>query len=521
MNNQKATGAYYTPNKLSNFIVNYLNNKLDNKLSILEPSVGDGSFVDAISSNLKQKQIELTILDINKNELAKAKAKTQNFSEIKTVLAINEDFLKFYKNHDKKYSLIIGNPPYIKSNLLSKMQIMLIRNIHDDCNLSDKKINNIWTAFVLGCTKLLADDGILSFVLPNDLLQVKYSEELRKYLEKEFERIEIFTLDKSIFKDIDQETIILFAYKKSQEKGTFFFQIHDFEKNEYKKISSNGLMIYESKWTHYLLSSEEIHLLNKINSKLKRIDEYVTSRPGIVTGANSFFIIDKNTRDEYKLKKYIKPIFQRSLFINRNIEIKNEDMEKLIDKGKPSLFLKFKDTTKMDKHLEKYLQIGKDQKLHERYKCSIRDNWYVVPNIAEPSEGFIFKRFHKFPKIFKNTANVYVTDSAYKIKMKENYNIDSFIYSFFNIITLIFAELTGRKYGGGVIELIPSEFKNLPFFYHEISSKEFDEFNKSFNESPFLTSEIIEFLKLTLSEKESLEIVYKKLIQNRLKSIMD
>lgn len=40
--------------------------------------------------------------------------------------------------------------------------------------------------------------------------------------------------------------------------------------------------------------------------------------------------------------------------------------------------------------------------------------------------------------------------------MKEEFEINSFIYLFYNSLTLIFAELEGRYYGG-VLELIPSE----------------------------------------------------------------
>lgn len=519
MSKRKNTGSFYTPILLSNFIVKYLkdNHLKDNLLSILEPSVGDGSFIEAFINQYSSKNIkDLTILDINKDELTKALLKAKESNIFENILFENKDFLDFALLNKSKYSLIIGNPPYIKSTLLSKEQITKCQKIHSHNQLSDKKINNIWTSFLLGGCSSLKEDGILSFVLPTDLLQVKYSEEIRKYLVDNFERIEIFTLDRFIFSDIEQHTMILFLYKKSNEKGTFFYQITDMNKCKYKKISSNGLMIYETKWTHYNLKPKEIKLLNQINTKLDRVNKFIDSKPGIVTGANAYFIINQSTVKRYKLHKYVKPIIQKSLFVKTNIELNEYIIDELQNIGTPMYLLILDENIKVDKNLEKYLLIGQKDSINLRYKCSIRNKWYCLPNISEPTEGLIFKRYHKIPKLLKNSAQVHVTDGAYKIYMKENYNIDSFIYSFFNIITLIFAELTGRKYGGGVIELIPSEFKNLPIYYQPINEIEFNKFRKNFNKLNSFNAEIYDFLKLTANEIIMLEQIYKKLIFSRL-----
>ena len=47
-------------------------------------------------------------------------------------------------------------------------------------------------------------------------------------------------------------------------------------------------------------------------------------------------------------------------------------------------------------------------------------------------------------------------------------------------LTLSFAELNGRYYGGGVLELTPNEFKNLPVPYVDVSVKDFNLFVKNF-----------------------------------------
>ncbi|CAN2041056.1 adenine-specific DNA-methyltransferase [Candidatus Magnetomoraceae bacterium gMMP-15] len=482
---QKETGSYYTPKILSDFIVNYalLQNIKERNISILEPSVGDGIFIESFIENNEIKKfnnISITLIDINKDELSKAKKKVQSDCFDKTYIT-NEDFLKFQKKTKKRYSLIIGNPPYIKGSLLSEKQIELCKNIHQKAGLAKQKINNIWTAFVIGSIKILKNNGMLSLILPADLLQVKYAEEIRNFLEKEFHSIEIFTLDKSIFPDINQQTIILFAFKKVKtKKGTFFYSITDITQNEYKLISSNGLMINQSKWTHYNLTSKEIKLLNKINGKLPRISDFVDSSPGIVTGANNYFILSESTVKEYSLEKLVVPIIQKGSFVNGSIDFSKRDFKELVKQSKPAYLLSLNGKEKKHIKLEQYLKNGINLRINKRYKCSRRKNWYAVPNSSTPPDGFFFKRSHLYPKIVKNKANIYVTDAAYKIQMKTDYNIESLIFSFYNIITLIFAELTGRKYGGGVLELTPNEFKNLPIPYVNINLKNYRHFKQCF-----------------------------------------
>jgi len=179
----------------------------------------------------------------------------------------------------------------------------------------------------------------------------------------------------------------------------------------------------------------------------------------------------------------------------------------------------------VSENLREYLTIGVDRKIPERYKCSIRNNWYVIPNISTRPEAFFFKRSHHYPKLLKNNSSAYVTDSAYKVQMKEGYDLNSFIYSFYNSLTLIFSEIEGRYYGGGVLELTPSEFKKLPVPYSLINNDKFEDFRTRFenkkdiedildqNDFLILNSK----LGITVEQIEKLKFIRKKLIFKRMR----
>lgn len=521
---KKNTGSYYTPDYLADFISKRVFSFFENRtrISILEPSVGDGAFVSSIKNIKSSLSIKLNAVDINSDELNKASEKwNQEKAEFNNI-----DFLEFEST--SKFSAIVGNPPYIKRSRLTEKQIELSKKIHKDKKLSEKSVKNIWTTFLIKSISLLNNNGVLAFILPSELLQVKFTEEIREYLKNEFERIEVFTFNDLMFECKGQDTIVLLAYKKHTEKGEFFSnikKIKQLQDNSFFLKKNNLLVESKVKWTHHFLTSAELTFLYNLKDKLKTVKSFCESKPGIVTAANKYFIVDKETEKNYKLSRYTKPIIQKGFFVNGSVVFSEQDFELLEKSNYPSRLLQLNDNGKLTKSLEEYLLIGEELDIPNRYKCRIRKNWYVIPNIADKPEGFFFKRSHLYPKLLKNNSKAFVTDSAYKIKMNNGYNLESFIYSFYNSLTLVFSEIEGRYYGGGVLELTPSEFKKLPIPYFEINENQFEKFTFDFenkkdieqillqNDQEILTS----VLELKNGSITKLSEIRKKLLEKRIR----
>lgn len=478
MNTKKKTGSFYTPPVIAEFVVKrVLAKNNSSKLDILEPSAGDGVFVKTVYDIADVLNISnFTVVEKNKEEAEKL-AKIDGAVN----LAIyDEDFLgvqEFFESG--AFNIVLGNPPYIKNTLLTSYQIDKCKKIHLSFpNLARNSIKNIWSAFLVRSISLLdKNEGILSFVLPAELLQVNYAKELRELLLIEFERVEIFTFNELLFKECKgQDTLILIAERKSYEKGLFFCNINKVEdlfKNDFHFSIKED---YENtKWTSHALSSKEIKLLDRLRKKLKPIDYYCTSKAGIVTAANNFFIVNQNTIDSYSLEPYVKPIIQKSSLVSQVVVFNEHDLKSLIEKSIPSFLIDLNSVKlRSNSRVRKYLQKGLDEKLDLRFKMKIRKNWYEVPGISEPAQALFFKRCSNFPKFVRNDASVFATDSAYVVSTRVGYDITSLIFSFYNSLTLIFSELNGRYYGGGVLELTPNEFKNLPIPYLEITQGDFE-----------------------------------------------
>lgn len=518
------TGVHYTPEYIADFVVKKISGLLNNKKTqILEPCVGEGVFIKSIHSNLDT-TIKPTIdaVEINKDTCKNTRKKydTKLLARIS-----NTDFLK-YKTK-KRYDLIIGNPPYVNKRYMTAVQVEMCASLSLEVFGKSLKtpLINLWAAFIIKSCMILSDDGIIAFVLPSDLAHVKHAEPIKKYLLKHFFRIELYEFNNLVFDDAEQHTMLMIAMKshKNLNSGLHYSNVLS-KGNEIKEKKIRLLNnLVPNKWTNHGLNNIEINLLKSLFDELYPVSEYCNSSAGIVTAANNYFILNDEELDEYGLRQYAIPILQKAAYVNGSVTFGKSHWNSLKESNSPCYLLDFSKELTASPEAIKYLSLGVKNKINKRYKCKERDKWYKVPNISV-SEGFFFKRCHLYPKMIANDAEICVTDTAYSITMRENYKINSLIYSFYNSLSLVFSEILGRKYAGGVLELTPSEFKSIPLPYVELGRSDFFKFKKNFsnknNISELFAINDNEILHdgLGVSKKDIKKIhhIYKKLVSNRL-----
>lgn len=503
---KKNTGSYYTPETLSDFLTSHIFTKYIHSinLEILEPSCGDGQFITSLFKTIEVNNyniIDLTICDIDDIELGKTREKIPHSHNI-SLHTVNNDYLDYFLNDQKRYSLIIGNPPYIRKKNMEKEQISVCENVHkkgkekfSDILKSDGRINNIWTAFVEAAIMSLTDYGVICFVIPAEIMHINYTKELRRLIQSEFDRVEIFAFNELIFEGIQQDVVAIICVKgleDASEHGVSFYQVdylEDLKEPKFTEKHSNIHRLNLDKWTNYILQDEELNYIENIKNLFQPIKSFCTAQVGIVSAANDYFILnssDVKTNNLYKLENVLKPILSKGSVLSNLMNFTNDDYTALLNSNERVFFIDFPNVSKdkLPKNALNYIKIGEEMPdgetvgLHKRYKMTKRENWYHVPT-TWVSEGLYVKRSHLFPKMIVNTANALATDSFYRIQMNENLDIRNFVFSFYNSLTFVLAELEGRFYGGGVLELTPNEFKNLAIpFNQEITEQQFNQLDR-------------------------------------------
>ena len=497
---QKLRGAYYTPSAIASFILHWgINGSTD--ADILEPSCGDGVFLEQMA---RENMLfhHATAVEYEAAEAEKARAIGLHNSEV-----INADFHRFCLDTEQSFNLVVGNPPFIRYQYYDEGQQELAGEIFKKAGLKRSKLTNAWVTFVVGCSLLLKETGKMGFVIPSELLQVTYAQQLRKYLATSFNKINIISFENLVFEEIQQEVVLLLC----ERTGTGEHLIEHIEVKDAEalqqldphrlKLPTKQIDFHADKWTYYFLDKEELDFLNKVRvDDMPKIGTYADVEVGITTGSNGYFTVPQGVVDMYQLHEYARPMVGRSVQVNSLCFTKADWQQNLANGAKANLLVFTPDAKENGNEGTKaYIENGEQQGINKGYKTSIRDDWYVIPSI-KLSDALFLRRNNLYPKFVLNDAKAYTTDTMHRVFIKEGVNRKAFVVSYYNSLSFAFAEILGRNFGGGVLELMPSEVEGVYLPYREENAELFEKVDQMVREKK-TADEILDFTDKELLQK--------------------
>lgn len=191
--------AYYTRQDICYTIVKSLPDaKNYTELNILEPSIGVGNFLPVLImkyASVQTVNIDVVDIDANSIEILKELVAKIDVPNNVNINYINADFLLY--NFDKKYDIVVGNPPYKK---LTKEKLLLAQYKTDVFN---KNTNNIFSFFIEKAIKI---GNVVSLIVPKSLINAPEFDATRALMkEKNISRIIDF--GERGFKGVKIETV--------------------------------------------------------------------------------------------------------------------------------------------------------------------------------------------------------------------------------------------------------------------------------------------------------------------------
>lgn len=469
---QKLRGGFYTDPAIAAFLADWVLRTRPKR--ILEPSCGDGVFIEAVARADCASVRRVVACEIDPVEAGKAKERLRSNRRLQ--LQIHEgDFLKWFLFHGdgaEPFDAVLGNPPFIRYQYLDDTQQFLAGKVFARFGLPFTKHTNAWVPFVIAALSMLAPGGRMAMVIPSEIFHIPHAQSLRRYLAEHCARILILDPEQIWFGDTLQGTVLLLAEKRgpgaADAAGVAVVPaahrrvlLTDPEELFQKAAYAGGVAL-EGKWMSVFLAPTERALLAALrhDPRFKRFDEVAAVDVGIVTGANKFFLVPDGVVAEYGLEPWAHPMFGRSEHARGLIYSKNDHAENKAA-GLPANFLWFQEETveALPANVQDYLRLGLEQALHKRFKCRTRNPWYTVPSVHTTPVAML-KRSHHYPRLVLNSARAYTTDTAYRIRPL-SLGPEALVLGFVNSLTCLTAEIEGRHYGGGVLELVPSEIERL------------------------------------------------------------
>lgn len=487
---QKLRGGYYTPVSLAKYLCEWVLS--GNCKRILEPSAGDGNFLSALHEESEAKgladALEITAVEIDSLEIDKARGRLADSKS--QIDWINEDFFQAYGNLRPTYDAVIGNPPFIRFQNFDENSRDTAFSHLRSAGYRPTKLANAWAGFMQLSIELLSEGGRLAMVVPAELLQVKYAEELRERITQMFDHVVLVTFRRLVFDGIQQEVVLVLAEGKRAEPGEHSI-VHTVELEGADELfcetSLSEVIAHapekhardDVKWTALFLPDESFSTLESAykSNSLSRLGELADVDVGIVTGRNSFFVVDAGTAAELDLGEAAVPLVGRTSSLS-SIVFSPEDFAAHEEKH-PSVLIDLNgiNEDQFSAALKKYIKQGERQGVHQGYKCRIRKRWFDVPSIYAP-DAFLFRQIYDAPLLVANEVSAAATDTIHRVRFKSRLSGKRLAASFCNSLTFAWAEVCGRSYGGGVLELEPREAEELPIPYEAASQINYSKLDK-------------------------------------------
>ena len=328
-NDKKINGAFFTPQFITDFMVSQSITSSSQK--VCDPSCGCGAFLISatvfISKKYKKNVID-TIqeniygVDISDYSVRRAKIllsllALQNGEDTKDIKFNLETADSLITNWEKIFSktikngfdVVIGNPPYVKFQDLNKK---LREKLYKEWQTLKTGNYNLYFAFFELGISILKEDGLLSYITPNNYFTSLAGIELREYLQSKtlIEKI----VDFNHLKIFNAQTYTSITFLTKRKKEFFFYEraekyemLDTLKDLNFSKIYFNDLN--NKKW-RLLRNSDQLNI-KKIENIGRKLGEITDIRVGIATCKDPIYFVDGSV-----LKgKYYEKVYQGKTYL--------------------------------------------------------------------------------------------------------------------------------------------------------------------------------------------------------------
>ncbi len=453
---RRLLGAYYTPRSAAEYMADWIVRR-DGE-HVLEPSFGEGIFLRAIAmSAVRRNFTGLRLLGIEIDEKARAQALHERLIADTDVCC--EDFLSV---PPFKVQAVIGNPPYVRLRQLTNDQRQrALTAAQGAMGQAMDPSGSLWMPFVLHAMRFLDVGGRLAFVLPYDFTYVRYAQPLWQMLRSNFASLHVLRTHERLFPELLQDVVILFADGYGSRTDTVRYQA--FERVEDllnthsvidEIINIDNLLRGERVFVRALLGDELRHLLaTRIAQMTVSARKLVTFNIGYVAGDKVFFHPTDSIAHSYEIPSHsLRPALTSARMIKGAGLWSSSLGASRID----TLF--FPDPQTLTDGERRYIMMGKECGVSSRYKCRVREPWFVVPGARIPD--VVLSVFSERPVLLINDARRFASNS-----LLCGYCIDAdskeVATAWYTSLTLLQCELEVHALGGGVMVMVPREAGNI------------------------------------------------------------
>jgi len=515
-------GQYYTPPPIVDLIVELCIKSPNDK--VLDPGCGSGSFLVKAyhklrdlkkkenpfrkDEDLHQELLEQVYgVDINPfpAQLSSMNLAVRNLRvRSKHINLFPMDFFRVKQGMallPEEFDVVITNPPYTRQEEMEyKDKIRETALTYSDGSKIDLDARaGIYAYFFTHSAKFLKDNGMMGQITSDTWLDVGFGEDLKRFFLEHFRIHSIIWYDVRAFEKPLVGTCITILEredksKSAREENTIKFvrikkpiaiedivQITETAKKSLENeqfgvtLKTQGKLDPKDKWGIFLRAPTIYFKLRSHPKMIKLGDpEIARVRRGYTTGANKFFYLDENKIGVWGIEEqFLEPVVTSPKVVK--MELAEGDIRKwvlMVHRPKEEL---------SNLNVLKYIEDGEDAEIkirggrnkgktvkgyHNLSTVKARRIWYSLPKRTPAPLLLSCKIWERFI-VARNRINAQANKAFYEIRPSKEEDTDVLAGILNSTLTSFMAELQGRFYGGGVLELEVYECKDLPILNTE------------------------------------------------------
>lgn len=453
-------GQVFTKENVANYMASLFS--LDENSNILDPCFGEGSFLKAAIlcgfKNIKGYEIDTELYNYTKQ---------------------NYPFLSLYENDflevssDEKFDGIIMNPPYIRQEKIDNLEPLGITKKKIRENPIFKFLSNtsnLYMYFTIKAINLLKEKGELIVIFPSSWQQAKTGKKFEHLLYENCTLLRQIHITGEVFEKEALVEVVILHLKKGK------FNI----KNDEKHLEAINGDFIEKKNAMFNMNGLDYN---------ESFSDIGTVRRGLTTGYNTMYMNPPFANEESN--SHLSNIISSPKSI-KGYGTSNAKLD--------SIFLPC-ENNEINNEVKNYIQnwkrkIIKDEKpktLLKKIKSN-NQSWYILKAIE--SEGLLFSYFVRNDmKFILNNGGYLVRDNFYIIKPKlDDYLAFALLNNYYTYLQL---ELSGKKYGAGLLKIQRYDIEELKFPNVDLFSVEDKNKLKNLSKSLIRSGDIESIEKIT------------------------
>ena len=474
---RKRLGAFYTPENLSRVLTDWaIRNSSD---LVLEPSFGGCGFLVAARRRLaalgalpSQRQVYGCDIDPGAFEfLLSEMGEPVDHDRFR-----HENFLALTAGLDWPvlFDATIGNPPYIAFQAIEGALRKELLNRAEQVGVKLGGRASLWAHFLIHAVSFVAPNGRMAWVLPGSFLQADYAASVRDYLSKQFGGVICILMHQRFFKSegTEEETVVLLAKNRGEAPhpaGIRFVDVLNIENlqsviDEWEQDGAIGCALTgRPSFLALNPSVSSSYGETALGAHCFRLGDYLKINIGLVTGANPFFVISKDSAEKNSLRRESLVSVLSKYRSAKGLAFTEHDYEESVREGERAFLVHNATPPRRNSSLARYLDMFA---VEDREKVSTfkkRAVWHA-PDDGKIPDAFFPVMNDQGPRLVLNECSVNCTNTihrAFFTKPMSQTQRKLLSISILTSFSQLSAEFVGRRYGSGVLKHEPREAENI------------------------------------------------------------